>query len=165
MSITRLVLFVAAVALAGCPSSSPPPNPPTPTPLPARGAACAAGACGEGLTCVSFVGMAGKPLDVCEIQCGGDGACPTAEVCKDVPDGPQHVCVAGAVGEPVPAQGQPCPAGACAPGLSCVDYYGIAGPNGPKFTSCEIPCKGKTACPDAQKCITIAAGPGEVCRP
>jgi hypothetical protein len=64
------------------------------------------------------------------------------------------------------AQGEPCPDGACADGLTCVDYYGIAGPSGPKFTSCEIPCSGaKAACPSGQRCIVIADGPGQVCRP
>src|SRR5262245_1992143 len=37
----------------------------------------------------------------------------------------------------LPVQGMPCQAGKCATGLSCVEYYGIAGPSGPKFTSCE----------------------------
>jgi len=65
-----------------------------------------------------------------------------------------------------PARGEPCPDGACASGLTCVGYYGIAGPNGPKFTSCETPCAGgKDACPDGLRCVTIADGPGAVCRP
>jgi hypothetical protein len=65
----------------------------------------------------------------------------------------------------LPAQSEPCPSGACAAGLACVEYYGIAGPRGPKFTSCEVTCKGKGPCPAGQKCVTIADGPGEVCRP
>ncbi len=73
--------------------------------------------------------------------------------------------------EPVPgatpvAQGQPCEGQTCAEGLSCVSYFGIAGPNGPKFSSCEIPCADtKDACPSGQRCVTIADGPGQVCRP
>ena len=64
------------------------------------------------------------------------------------------------------AQGMPCADGKCAAGLECVAYYGIAGPRGPQFTSCEIRCgmAGK-GCPEGQKCITIADGPGQVCRP
>jgi hypothetical protein len=66
--------------------------------------------------------------------------------------------------EPLPGQGEKCnAAGACATGLTCMKYYGIAGPSGPLFTSCEIACS--DGCPDGQQCITIADGPGEVCRP
>ena len=54
--------------------------------------------------------------------------------------------------------------GDCQNGKSCVKYYGIAGPNGPQFTSCEHPCGGGQACPAGEKCITIADGPGQVCR-
>jgi eight-cysteine-cluster-containing protein len=64
------------------------------------------------------------------------------------------------------AQGDPCADGRCAQGLSCVGYYGIAGPRGPRFTSCEIPCGlAKSVCPEGQQCVTIADGPGAVCRP
>lgn len=68
----------------------------------------------------------------------------------------------------LPTQGQPCPKGGCAKGLTCISYYGIAGPSGPKFSSCEIRCLHKGAagtCPDGQRCVTIADGPGQVCRP
>lgn len=67
----------------------------------------------------------------------------------------------------LPGQGAPCEAGnTCAPGLTCVVYYGIAGPAGPQFTSCEIKCSttGKPPCPGGQNCVTIADGPGSVCR-
>jgi hypothetical protein len=66
---------------------------------------------------------------------------------------------------PLPQQGQPCAEGRCAAGLTCVDYYGIAGPRGPRFTSCEIRCGSGGPCPAGQQCITIADGPGTVCRP
>jgi hypothetical protein len=64
-------------------------------------------------------------------------------------------------------QGEKCDDGTtCEAGLTCVKYYGIAGPNGPEFTSCEIPCPEETStCPEGQQCITIADGPGRVCRP
>jgi len=45
-----------------------------------------------------------------------------------------------------------------------VTYYGIAGPQGPAFTSCENKCSGGQACPGGTKCTTIADGPGQVCR-
>ena len=64
-----------------------------------------------------------------------------------------------------PGRGEPCPDGACADDLECVTYYGIAGPSGPAFTSCETPCdKDPGACPDGTSCTTIADGPGQVCR-
>ncbi len=61
--------------------------------------------------------------------------------------------------------GQPCAAdGTCAAG-SCVTYHGIAGPRGPAFTSCEVTCADGKGCPDGTACITVADGPGAVCRP
>jgi hypothetical protein len=64
-----------------------------------------------------------------------------------------------------PQQGQPCDAaGKCAAGLVCVRYYGIAGPRGPQMTSCEIRCSTNEQCPRGQSCVTIADGPGQVCR-
>lgn len=64
------------------------------------------------------------------------------------------------------ARGQPCEGQTCADGMSCVSYYGIAGPSGPKFTSCETPCgTGKSECGPGLSCVTIADGPGQVCRP
>lgn len=53
---------------------------------------------------------------------------------------------------------------ACAAGLECVHYRGIAGAAGPEFKTCEKRCDGKSACPDGRKCATIADGPGRVCR-
>jgi hypothetical protein len=55
--------------------------------------------------------------------------------------------------------------GTCAAGVTCVAYFGIAGPSGPEFKSCEVPCSDKGAvCPAGTECITIADGPGQVCR-
>jgi hypothetical protein len=64
----------------------------------------------------------------------------------------------------IKAIGSKCPDRKCASGLTCVEYFGIAGPSGPKFTSCEVRCGG-SACPGDLKCVTIADGPGAVCRP
>lgn len=53
----------------------------------------------------------------------------------------------------------------CEDGTLCVAYFGIAGPQGPEFKSCEIPCSQPGAlCPLGQSCVTIADGPGQVCR-
>lgn len=64
-----------------------------------------------------------------------------------------------------PGIGENCgPNDSCAQGLTCVSYYGIAGPRGPQFKSCEIKCQAQTDCPSGLKCVTIADGPGQVCR-
>lgn len=63
--------------------------------------------------------------------------------------------------------GVPCGEGRCKPGETCISYYGIAGPNGPKFETCGIRCKpgpGDGGCPKGMRCVTIADGPGPVCR-
>lgn len=58
------------------------------------------------------------------------------------------------------------PADLCEGGTTCATYYGIAGPSGPAFKSCEIACSDKGAtCPTGSRCVTIADGPGQVCRP
>lgn len=48
---------------------------------------------------------------------------------------------------------------------ACTKYYGIAGPSGPEFSSCEITCASGKGCPAGTACTTIADGPGAVCRP
>ena len=64
-----------------------------------------------------------------------------------------------------PGIGENCGANdACAEGLTCVSYYGIAGARGPQFKSCEVRCQTGTECPAGTTCITIADGPGQVCR-
>jgi hypothetical protein len=77
----------------------------------------------------------------------------------------------GSAAEPAPTWsggpgiGENCGANdSCGKGLSCVKYYGIAGARGPEFKSCEIRCADGKSCPDGLKCITIADGPGQVCR-
>jgi hypothetical protein len=45
-----------------------------------------------------------------------------------------------------------------------VSYYGIAGPRGPQFKTCEIKCDKPTKCPAGTSCGVIADGPGQVCR-
>jgi hypothetical protein len=53
---------------------------------------------------------------------------------------------------------------ACAKGFECIKYYGIAGARGPQFKTCETKCDAKGGCPSGMKCVTIADGPGQVCR-
>jgi hypothetical protein len=60
---------------------------------------------------------------------------------------------------------QPCgPGDHCAAGLTCIAYYGFAGPRGPQFKSFEIRCKDDSGCPKGRTCVTVSDGPGRVCR-
>lgn len=127
-------------------------------------------ACDDGLACTSYRTIAGKEVRTCDIQCGVGGSCPAGESCMFAADGPQNVCrkKTDLPVPPVPtggAQGKACENGKCADGLECIEYFGIAGPRGPKFTSCEIRCSKDQPCKKPQRCATIADGPGQVCRP
>jgi hypothetical protein len=86
-------------------------------------------------------------------------------VCQAYPEAPNGGGGAGSSSGGLPVQAEPCPDGRCAAGLSCLKYYGFAGPRGGELTSCEIRCGGGGACPGGQKCTTIADGPGQICRP
>jgi hypothetical protein len=146
--------------------------------VPAQGEACPDGTpCESGLSCVKYVGVTGAPLATCEIPCKGKGrTCPAGQTCTMIEDGPGEVCQAypegptggggaGPSSDGLPGQAEPCPDGRCAAGLSCVRFYGVAGPRGGELTSCEIRCGRGGACPGGQQCVTIADGPGQVCRP
>lgn len=181
-----LLLSVVLVFSSACPGRgggggvAPPPPPPTATRTPAvspssplydrvEGAGfandCASDAACFRAGCSSEVcSAAGDVVTTCEVQAWPQG------------DGASCGCVAGQcvwyreVGavedKQGGVQGTPCLEGQCDPGLTCVKYYGIAGPRGPQFTSCEVPCEAPDAvCPPGQACITIADGPGRVCRP
>jgi hypothetical protein len=53
---------------------------------------------------------------------------------------------------------------ACPEGLTPIHYFGVAGPGGPEFCSCSIPCDdGASACPDGTECVNVSDGPGNVC--
>lgn len=80
------------------------------------------------------------------------------------PDGRPAASVTTA-GSDRPQQGQPCPADRNCGDMTCVSYYGIAGPAGGELNSCEYLCGDSTDCPPAQQCVTIYDGPGQVCRP
>ena len=65
------------------------------------------------------------------------------------------------------AKGPACGDKTCAADEQCISYYGVAGPAGPKFQECGIPCNQREAnggCPEGKRCQTIADGPGPVCR-
>ncbi len=169
-------------------SASAPPTPtPTPTPAAPRTPAVAADhplyARVEG---TGFKNDCGNDAD-CRV-----GGC-SSEVCS-AEDGVNSTCelpVDGFPGKSAPGSACGCVSGACiwylsdkprdgtsttardacggtvcAAGLTCVTYYGIAGPRGPELKSCERVCgEGKPLCPQGESCITIADGPGPVCRP
>jgi eight-cysteine-cluster-containing protein len=65
-------------------------------------------------------------------------------------------------GEPPRPRVVECGGRTCKPGQECVEYFGIAGPSGPLLRSCEWRCGG--GCPEGTRCVTIADGPGRVCR-
>ncbi|MBK8260893.1 MAG: hypothetical protein IPK80_06080 [Nannocystis sp.] len=70
-------------------------------------------------------------------------------------------------GEPNPGAGERCGEATCGPGERCISYYGIAGPNGPMFHTCAIPCDRRApdgGCPAGKRCVTIADGPGDICK-
>ncbi len=130
------------------------------------------GVCAQGTECIEYYGIAGAAgpkMFACDTRCDANGQCANGMKCVTMADGPGAVCRANTatptVPAPLPAQGQKCGAAdACAAGLECVKYYGIAGPAGGQFTSCEIKCSAKSKCPSGQACTTMADGPGQVCR-
>jgi len=71
---------------------------------------------------------------------------------------PPGSAAAGAINRPCPEEGS------CDPPAVCVRYYGVAGVQGPELSSCEIKCGADADCPAALRCVTIADGPGSVCR-
>ena len=63
--------------------------------------------------------------------------------------------------------GAPCGDAVCRPEETCIGYYGIAGPSGPMFYTCAIPCRRgapNDGCPEGRRCVTIADGPGDICQ-
>ena len=64
-------------------------------------------------------------------------------------------------------EGKPCGKERCKPNEECIEYYGIAGPQGPSFRECGIRCergRPNDGCPQGMRCQNIADGPGPVCR-
>jgi hypothetical protein len=57
-----------------------------------------------------------------------------------------------------------CVDGKCPSGLTPIKFYGIAGPAGPEFCWCSIPCgSSASVCPSGTECVNVADGPGLVC--
>lgn len=48
--------------------------------------------CAEGLTCISYFGIAGNELKSCEISCKNSIHCPSGQSCINIADGPQDIC-------------------------------------------------------------------------
>jgi eight-cysteine-cluster-containing protein len=124
--------------------------------------------------------QAGCSGEVCSADAGVVTTCEVLPV--TLPEGSACGCVQsqcqwwnadGVTLPPVPPQPEPseeasCATVLCQPPQVCLEYYGIAGPSGPRFVSCEIPCDPTTkkpSCPQGTSCVTIADGPGSVCRP
>ena len=117
-------------------------------------------------------------LGISALACDGQTAKPPT-----TGTGPGPVAAtAGSAGEPTPNTTPPADSGApadpsgggatgpacgdktCAADEQCIEYYGVAGPSGPKFKECGIPCPSGKGCPSGKTCQTIADGPGPVCR-
>ena len=93
--------------------------------------------------------------------CRRTTATATAEASGEQSEPPEPEPEQPAVQPPICA-GQPCD-----PPRECISYYGIAGPSGPMFYACEIRCergRDDDGCPEGTRCVTIADGPGDVCR-
>lgn len=112
----------------------------------------------------------------------------TCEVIEGLPAGAQCGCVSNTcvwytadAGKPRPGKlatkektagknpatpGVRCGKKTCAAGEQCIEYYGIAGPKGPKLRTCGVPCKlgKKGQCPAGKRCVMISDGAGAVCQ-
>lgn len=149
---------------------------------------CESGYCGEtpynGRVCMASEERDGETTDCTERQCRPfELACSIendghldyrykdSATCTDVkilcPEGSEYFANECGCGCTLPERGFACAEGQCAAGLTCMTYYGVAGSNGPEFSSCEIPCQigKKDLCPDDEMCVRISDGPGEVCMP
>lgn len=102
------------------------------------------------------------------ISCKGVGSCPglvgSAKSCV-CQNGKCVAIFAETQTNPSSSLHKPCgPNDQCSTGQKCISYYGIAGPRGPLFKTCEIPCpNGDADCPTGFTCFAIADGPGLVC--
>jgi len=123
-----------------------------------------------------------RPIDCVEV-CGGpvlkSSCCPCDEgtfdnfECDGAGGGGSRRGFGGAPGEPSGGAGagfdpsdlnSDCVDDTCPEGLTPIHYYGIAGPGGPEFCSCSIPCEfGPDDCPDGTTCVNVSDGPGNVC--
>ncbi len=131
-----------------------------------------ANACDSDATCA----RAGCSGEVCAATKDIMGTCEALSV--TIPASASCGCVAGqcvwwsdgsakleaAPSPPAESHGAACGDKTCAPDETCIEYYGVAGPRGPKFQSCGIRCGEGGKCPGGKRCVTIADGPGPVCQ-
>jgi hypothetical protein len=110
----------------------------------------------------------------CVETCGGavvsSGCCPCAEgtfdniECSANPEPDAGSELDGGASYTLDDLHSMCEDDTCPSGLTPTHYFGIAGPNGPQFCSCEIGCAEDAAvCPEGTSCQTISDGPGMVC--
>lgn len=135
--------------------------------------ACKTGGC-SGEVCTAEDGVI-TTCDVVPVQLPADASCGCVEAqcIWWSPSGATLPPPSGGTSptKPTPNSGEApggsttaCGKATCKPGQTCVGYYGIAGPQGPKFESCEWVCDKNQPCPKGTKCVTVADGPGRVCR-
>jgi len=134
-------------------------------------AACAKGGCSGEVCAAEQVITTCEVLDV-QIPASAACGCVSGQCVWYTSDGTTLPASGGggggSGGEPGPGSPVTCGDKTCAPGEQCISYYGIAGPSGPMFHTCGIPCrrgKGENdGCPAGKRCVTIADGPGDVCQ-
>lgn len=125
-------------------------------------AACMKGGCSGEVCAGNDMGPGTCDVPEVQIPAAANCGCVSGE-CVWWSDGSLTLAAAGGGGQPSEQPGVACGDATCATGEQCIEYYGIAGPRGPKFQTCGIPCPtGK--CGDGKKCVTIADGPGPVCQ-
>ncbi|HET6585430.1 MAG TPA: hypothetical protein VFG69_18355 [Nannocystaceae bacterium] len=144
---------------------------------------CKTGGCSHEV-CTAEEGVI-TTCEVLDAQLPPDAACgcvdaecvwwsPTAATLTDAPSGaPSGGTPSGGTptDKPTPNSGEApgaatttCGTSTCKPGQECISYYGYAVPKGPKFESCEWRCGKDGSCPKGTTCVTVADGPGRVCR-
>jgi eight-cysteine-cluster-containing protein len=188
---TALCAFVLAVLAAACEKNTPPPDDPGPgdeggqvvTRQPAVPADHPLFDRFEGVgfpnDCSADSGChtAGCSSEVCSADPGVVSTCevlpvslPANTACGCVEGQCQWWNAEGVTLPPLPEEPQEvgCATVLCQPPTVCLEYFGVAGPSGPRFVSCEIPCdftsKKAAGCPAGMSCVTMADGPGAVCR-
>ncbi|MBL9107536.1 MAG: hypothetical protein JNL82_42005 [Myxococcales bacterium] len=115
---------------------------------------------------LAFALLLSAPLLACDSKTSQPPTSgPTTDAKTDPPPSDVGASAGAASGGEPATPGPACGDKTCAAGEQCIEYFGVAGPAGPRFKECGIPCNAqKNDCPDGLSCVTIADGPGPVCK-